>query len=236
MSTLVRARVPADAFVLGKTLSTVPDLQAGIQPTVRPPSGPENPVGLLWATCEDLEALKSTIRSDGSLRDATLVAGFDERREWLFRAEWETDAESLPLVAAADATLLAARSRSMTWDVHLFFPDRRALSRAYDSCETGSDFSIVRIRETNGISRASGTDLTMKQYEALVVAHRLGYYEIPREASAEEVADHLDISHQALSERLCRGYRNLIGPLSDDRGDDSLTDPFDSRLRFDDDE
>jgi predicted DNA binding protein len=232
MSTLVRARVPADTFVLAETLSTVPDLRAEIQPTVRPPSGPQNPVGLLWATCEDPESLKSEIRSDGSLRDATLVAGFDQRREWLFRAEWDTDAASLPLAAAAGATLLTAQSQSMTWDVHLFFPDREALSRAYDSCDARSDFSIVRIRETNGISRASGTDLTMKQYEALVVAYRLGYYEIPREATAEEVADHFGISHQALSERLCRGHRNLIGPLSDEGNDDSSTDPFGSRLRF----
>ncbi|MFB9808291.1 helix-turn-helix domain-containing protein [Haladaptatus pallidirubidus] len=37
-----------------------------------------------------------------------------------------------------------------------------------------------------------------------------GYYDIPRGISGEELSDDLGISHQALSERLRRAYKNLI--------------------------
>ena len=42
-------------------------------------------------------------------------------------------------------------------------------------------------------------------------AFEAGYYDIPRDATLEDIADELEISRQALANRLRRGYRNLIG-------------------------
>ncbi|MFC7008889.1 helix-turn-helix domain-containing protein [Halalkalicoccus salilacus] len=41
-------------------------------------------------------------------------------------------------------------------------------------------------------------------------AKRLGYYDVPRTVTLTELANKLDISHQALSERLRRAHANLI--------------------------
>ena len=52
--------------------------------------------------------------------------------------------------------------------------------------------------------------LTEQQHEALTAAVEQGYYDIPRETDAQELADELDISHQALSERMRRATKNLV--------------------------
>jgi predicted DNA binding protein len=54
------------------------------------------------------------------------------------------------------------------------------------------------------------TELTDDQRETLVAGLEAGYYNIPRDLTAKELADRLSISHQALSERLRRAYRGLI--------------------------
>ena len=38
----------------------------------------------------------------------------------------------------------------------------------------------------------------------------VGYFDVPREAKLGDIADRLDVSHQALSERLRRGHANLV--------------------------
>ena len=53
-------------------------------------------------------------------------------------------------------------------------------------------------------------NVSEKQREALVLALEMGYFEIPREATLEAVAERLDISTKAASERLRRGQTNLL--------------------------
>ncbi|MFC7142999.1 helix-turn-helix domain-containing protein [Halosimplex aquaticum] len=61
-----------------------------------------------------------------------------------------------------------------------------------------------------------GFHLTDEQFTTVKAALDRGYYKVPREATLEELANELDVSHQALSERLRRGHRtlieNVIGP------------------------
>ncbi len=44
----------------------------------------------------------------------------------------------------------------------------------------------------------------------MLAALEHGYYDVPREASLTDLAERLDVSHQALSERLRRGHGNLV--------------------------
>jgi hypothetical protein len=52
--------------------------------------------------------------------------------------------------------------------------------------------------------------LTPKQREALVTALDAGFYNIPPNATMDEVAQAIDISQQAMSKRLRRAHGNLI--------------------------
>jgi len=58
-------------------------------------------------------------------------------------------------------------------------------------------------------NRSGRFGLTEQQYEAITAALEHGYYEIPRDASAEDLAGEIGISRQAFAERLRRGHRTL---------------------------
>jgi len=53
-------------------------------------------------------------------------------------------------------------------------------------------------------------DLTNKQWEALQTAHEHSYFESPREATAEELADELGITASSFLSRLRRAQRQLV--------------------------
>lgn len=55
-----------------------------------------------------------------------------------------------------------------------------------------------------------GDRLTDKQYAALEVAHRLGYFNYPKDSNAGEVADHLNISRTSFTERLSAAQSKLF--------------------------
>lgn len=58
---------------------------------------------------------------------------------------------------------------------------------------------------------AARWNITPRQEAALRAAVEAGYFEVPREVTASEVADELDISKSAFLERLRRGQSRLFG-------------------------
>lgn len=52
--------------------------------------------------------------------------------------------------------------------------------------------------------------LTDRQREIMEIAYREGYYEVPREASAEDIANVLEVDASTVSEHLQRAERNLL--------------------------
>jgi len=60
---------------------------------------------------------------------------------------------------------------------------------------------------------AARWNLTARQEEALRAAHEAGYFEVPRDADAGEVAARLGIGKSAFLERLRRAERSLFGEL-----------------------
>lgn len=55
--------------------------------------------------------------------------------------------------------------------------------------------------------------LTDRQFEVLQIAHASGYYNWPRESSAEDCADSLDISQPTFSQHLRTAQAKLLGAL-----------------------
>ncbi|MCH7662218.1 MAG: prepilin peptidase, partial [Euryarchaeota archaeon] len=70
-------------------------------------------------------------------------------------------------------------------------------------------FFIGQVR--SGVCSNGGRfGLTDDQQDVLTIAFDRGYYAIPRETTLSELADDLDASHQALSERMRRAHRNVV--------------------------
>jgi predicted DNA binding protein len=59
------------------------------------------------------------------------------------------------------------------------------------------------------IKQSMSGKLSDKQLEILEVAYQMGYFRVPQEVTAEEIATELDISRSTLSERLRRVEHNL---------------------------
>jgi predicted DNA binding protein len=55
--------------------------------------------------------------------------------------------------------------------------------------------------------------LTDRQHEVLTTAHEMGYFEYPRDANAETVADALDIQPSTFAEHLAASQRKLLDEL-----------------------
>jgi predicted DNA binding protein len=60
---------------------------------------------------------------------------------------------------------------------------------------------------------ATRWDLTPGQVEALTTAYRLGYFSVPRDVTASDVADELGVSKSAFLERFRRAQSRLFGQL-----------------------
>jgi DNA-binding transcriptional LysR family regulator len=90
--------------------------------------------------------------------------------------------------------------------------------------------------ETTGEALGSGqlgrvlrTELSDEQLTVLRTAHRMGYFEVPRQASADEIAAELDIAQSTLSERLrlaeTRLFDLIFSGVDRQSGGDGDTDP-----------
>ncbi|WP_049927143.1 helix-turn-helix domain-containing protein [Halopiger goleimassiliensis] len=90
------------------------------------------------------------------------------------------------------------------------FPDREALAEYRTFCtDRGVGFQLEQLtRESSADDPPFG--LTPEQYEALLAAHEVGYFAVPRQASTEEVGRRLGISGPSASERIRRGVDRLL--------------------------
>lgn len=81
-----------------------------------------------------------------------------------------------------------------------------------------SDAVGVRLRRVYPVGPESSSaegrwNLTPAQADAIRTALAMGYFEVPKDATATEVADELGISKTAFLERLRRGQAGLFGQL-----------------------
>jgi predicted DNA binding protein len=209
MSTIAAVALPAAEFALHETLETVPDIQFEIERVVAHETDRVMP--FVWATDEgiDRDALEEALADDPSVENVTELAAFDD--EWLYRMEWVADIHVvLHVLLEQEGTILNADGRNDEWHLRILFPDRDSLSATYDFC-TDEDLTMTveSIHELDGEHRDQ-YGLTETQHETLITAVEEGYFDIPQNATLDDLAGELDISHQALSERLHRGHKTLI--------------------------
>lgn len=208
MVTLVEGTVPPSEFVLSHTLSRLPDIEIECERLVR--CGGASVLPLLWVRYADHEEVEAVLAADPSVEDVTCIAVLDG--EYLFQMRWVGHVDLLmQILTNGQATVLDAYARNERWRFRLMYPDREHYSRTHEFAdEHGLTFDVTSVREMDD-EPAGRIGLTEQQHEALVLAARRGYFEVPRETTLDELADEIGVSHQALSERLRRSYRSLVG-------------------------
>jgi len=207
MPTIVVANVPTEEFALHESLRAVPDLVVESQRVVEKGEGLMMP--LIWVRGANGETVRAALADDSSVRSASRIASYEN--ESLYQMEWKRGVElAVQIMTEDESVILDLYGTSDGWRLRSMFPDRDTLARTVEFCENhGLGFDVRRVREMNVVP-SGRWGLTDEQYEALRVAWDAGYFGVPREADLGDVADRLDISHQALSERLRRGHTSLI--------------------------
>ncbi|MBZ6497035.1 helix-turn-helix domain-containing protein [Natrinema longum] len=119
------------------------------------------------------------------------------------------DLEGLEALATADAIIERIDVVPDGWRQTGWFADRDAFSTFSSFWQRNADFRLHRLTQ-DGESEPAGDGLTDRQHEALRTAYERGYFDIPRQASLEDVAAELDISPSSVSERLRRAQTQLI--------------------------
>ncbi|WP_439028445.1 helix-turn-helix domain-containing protein [Haloarchaeobius sp. DT45] len=119
------------------------------------------------------------------------------------------DLAGLEALATADAIIERITVVSGGWRQTGWFADRDAFRKFSSFWQRNAGFRLHRLTR-DGESEPPGDGLTDRQHEALRIAYELGHFDIPRQASLEDVAAELGISPSSVSERLRRAQTQLI--------------------------
>lgn len=223
MSTIVRGRVPASEFALAETLSSVPDMELEVDRIVE--TADDRVMPLLWVRGADPTTVSTVIKDDPSVQNVEQLSIFEdgEHQEQLYRMEWVSEIELvLQVLTTPEATIREAYGEGESWFLQMFYPTRDTLTETIDYCKDNDlTFDIESIHEMEG-NPSGRYGLSEVQHRALTAAAEAGYYHVPRDTTLQELAADLDVSHQALSERLRRAIDTLlaetvlVGPPSDE--------------------
>jgi hypothetical protein len=116
---------------------------------------------------------------------------------------------------AADLGINVVSSRSPSgsseWTLELEVPDREALRAFRSFCEdSGIGFETRRLFYPDPSRETPEFGLSESQHETLLVALESGYFDVPRAVSQRELAEKLDASPTAVSQRLRRAVATLL--------------------------
>ena len=207
MSVIAEFSIEADQFLLGRIIAEFPDVAVELERVV--PTG-NRIMPYIWGYGEDLGEFITAMQGHPNVKSITAVDQVDNQA--LFKIEWEDPTEQLIAgIAETTATILKAHSDN-TWAFEIRFEDHQGLAEFNKYCTVhGIEYSLERVSAlTDSQYFQQSYALTKPQYEALSLAVEHGYFEIPREVTYNELAEQLDISEQALSERVRRATNKVL--------------------------
>ncbi|WP_339103810.1 helix-turn-helix domain-containing protein [Haloterrigena salinisoli] len=207
MSVILEFSVEPAEFVLGRALSGTEDIELELERIV--PT--ENDVmPFVWATGDELRSFEETVRESPDVEE--LIPLDRVGNSGLYRIEWaEYDGDLMTGIAEAEATVLEGRANGL-WVFRLRFNNHDKLTQLYNYLTTRD--ITVHVERTYTLTEESDRGrrfgLSREQREALVLALQRGYFATPSEVTLAELASDLDISEQALSDRIRRGNEKIL--------------------------
>lgn len=157
---------------------------------------------------EEFDRFERALSRDSTITNPVLLERSRRRRRYRFELtdralSFDTD------VASHDGRLLEASSTSEGWEIQARFPDRQALVSFNDTCrEVGVTVAVNHLRAWESDDPIV-VGLTQKQQELLSIAYEEGYFDVPRGISQDELADRMNVSKSAISQRMRRAIAQL---------------------------
>lgn len=199
--TTVQFVLPADEAALAQTMDRIPGMRASLEQSV---ATCQSQPSALWISAPDEDELVEALEADPSVEGFQRLATADER--WLVDVEFRHSVEILWSILLSEGGVLTdVTIHDGKWHFDCRFTEHAAFGTTRESLEERAfQFDVQRISHDDE-ERPPGAALSEKQYASIKRAWEKGYFEVPREATLEELADDMGLSHQALSERIRRG-------------------------------
>lgn len=207
MATVMEFTSPAAEFPLGTVFENLPGVTVELERLI-----PHQTliIPYFWVRGAEAEDIEAAFETHAGVTDIRLIDSVED--QYLMRAEWEREYVGvLTALAETNIVVLEGIGTKDGWTFEVRGESRESISEFRIFCQE-KDIPID-IRSVHALLpiQGEGYELTDTQREALVVAYERGYFDSPRKASLEDVAEDLGISQQSLSSRLRRGHRRLIG-------------------------
>lgn len=159
-------------------------------------------------SAECFEGFERGLERDPTVTDPVLVDRYPDRRIYRVTAT-DHAIELRPTAAAVGGRLLRTESHTGGWTIELRLPSRDALVELNERCgEQGVRFVVNHLRVAADCEDGL-VGLTPKQQYLLTVAYEGGYFDVPRGISQKELAERLEVSKSAISQRLRRAIAEL---------------------------
>lgn len=165
---------------------------------------------MFTARGEELGRFETALDDSSTVLDPLTIERTTDCR--VYRVKLTDDARWItPGLILAGARPLDIRSSNRLWELRGQFRSRAALDQFREYCAE-NDFSFVlnQLYWTSGGDQRTDFGLSPKQLEIARKAHQSGYFDVPRQVSQQELADQLDISSSAVSQRLRRATAQIL--------------------------
>lgn len=206
MATVMEFTSPAAEFPLGTVFETLPTVTVELERLI-----PHKTVIIpyFWVRGAEATDIEAAFKSHEGTNEIELVDSVEE--EYLMRVEWDREYVGiLDALAETNLVVLSGVGTADGWEFEVRGEERTEISEFRSYCQDHDiPITITAVHSLLPI-HGEGYELTDTQQEALVLAFERGYFDSPRTASLEEIADELGITQQSLSSRLRRGHRRLI--------------------------
>jgi predicted DNA binding protein len=207
MSVIAEFTLHAPTITLTPTLEAVPGMTVELDQQIV--SSGYTPLVIVWASGDYFEAFDTALEQDATIASYAIIEDLDSRKLYRLELSPENLLPVYPAYRKVGAIPMTGHGKAGVWRRRIRFPDRDALAEFQQFCaDKGIDFSLKRLY-TPGDDETT-YQLTEPQLEAIVIAYEIGYFNVPRDATLDDLSSELGISKQSVSERLRRAQSRLV--------------------------
>jgi len=215
MSITTKVYVEHDRLALAPTLDRLDDVDVRV--VSQGTTNPGTTTFPFLVEYEDRSRLETALTDDATVASYDLVEWTDTKGIYYIEHTEQTRLIST-VVTDVNGFLLHTETKDSGWLVRLLLPDREALNAVWEYTRSEDiRLEIIEIHPNDEMETEMTYGLTDEQEAALTLAYERGYFAEPRDVSLGEVAEEMGLSSTAMSGRLRRGMRNLIGTTIADR-------------------
>lgn len=167
---------------------------------------------LFWASGDDLDAFEAALEDDPTVTAPTRRATVEDER--LYQLELRgagRETSVYPVLADEGAVIEQLTATHEGWEFRVGFPERCSVDRFFDVCrDRDIPCRIHHVYEERTEEPGDAFGLSERQREVLLASLDLGYLDVPRGCSLEELGEHLGVSDSATSKSLRRATKALV--------------------------